>query len=72
MEWVLRTGGPARDQEVIIERPDGSRVTVLVNIAPLFDGNGALIGAVNCFQRARCSAKWRAEPRPTGRNFAAS
>jgi signal transduction histidine kinase len=50
MEWVLRTGGMARDEEVIIERPDGSRVTVLVNIAPLFDGNGALIGAVNCFQ----------------------
>jgi signal transduction histidine kinase len=50
MEWVLRTGGMARDQEVIIERPDGSRVTVLVNIAPLFDGNGVLIGAVNCFQ----------------------
>lgn len=50
MEWVLRTGVAARDQEVIIERPDGSRVTVLVNIAPLFDGSGTLIGAVNCFQ----------------------
>ena len=49
MEWVLRTGGPARDQEVIIERPDGSRVTVLVNIAPLFDGNGALIGMSTAF-----------------------
>jgi PAS domain S-box-containing protein len=50
MEWVLRTGDAARDQEVIIERPDGSRVTVLVNIAPLFDESGKLIGAVNCFQ----------------------
>jgi PAS domain S-box-containing protein len=50
MEWVLRTGQEARDQEVIIERPDGSRVTVLVNIAPLFDENGTQIGAVNCFQ----------------------
>src|SRR5258707_14612353 len=29
MEWVLRTGQAASDQEVIIERPDGSRVTVL-------------------------------------------
>ena len=29
MEYVLRTGEPACDQEVIIERPDGSRVTVL-------------------------------------------
>ncbi len=50
MERVLRTGNAARDQEVIIEQPDGSRVTVLVNIAPLFDGSRTLIGAVNCFQ----------------------
>lgn len=50
MECVLRTGTPASDQEVIIERPDGSRVTVLVNIAPLFDASGKQIGAVNCFQ----------------------
>jgi PAS domain S-box-containing protein len=50
MEYVLRTGKPASDQEVIIERPDGSRVTVLVNIAPVFDESGVQIGAVNCFQ----------------------
>jgi PAS domain S-box-containing protein len=50
MELVLRTGQPARDQEAIIEQPDGSRLTVLVNIAPLFDDRGTLIGAVNCFQ----------------------
>ena len=50
MEMVLRTGKIARDHEVIIEQPDGSRLTVLVNIAPIFDDRGALIGAVNCFQ----------------------
>jgi PAS domain S-box-containing protein len=50
MELVLRTGEPARDREVIIERPDGSRITVLVNIAPLFAEDGELVGAVNCFQ----------------------
>lgn len=50
MEWVLRTGKPAKDMEVIIERPDSSRITVLVNIAPLFDEHGKLVGAVNCFQ----------------------
>jgi PAS domain-containing protein len=50
MEWVLRTGEPARDMEVIIERPDRSRITVLVNIAPLFGDDGKLVGAVNCFQ----------------------
>lgn len=50
MEWVLRTGEHARDKEVVIERPDGSRVTVLVNISPILDQDGAQIGAVNCFQ----------------------
>lgn len=50
MEAVLRTGQPARDMEVVIERPNGSRVTVLVNIAPLFGEGGTLVGAVNCFQ----------------------
>ena len=50
MAEVLRTGQPARDAEVVIERPDGSRVSVLVNIDPLFDEEGALVGAVNCFQ----------------------
>ena len=50
MEVVLRTGKPARDQEAIIEQPDGSRLPVLVNIAPLFDDRGVLVGAVNCFQ----------------------
>lgn len=50
MEAVLRTGTPAQDMEVVIERPDSSRITVLVNIAPLFGDDGKLVGAVNCFQ----------------------
>lgn len=39
----------ARDQEVVIEHPDGSRVTVIVNIRPLIDGRGQRAGAINCF-----------------------
>jgi len=39
----------ARDAEVIIERPDGSRVTVIVNIRPLKDADGRITGAINCF-----------------------
>lgn len=38
-----------RDQEVLIERPDGSRVTVIVNIRPLTNRNGEVVGAINCF-----------------------
>ena len=50
MVEVLRTGIEARDLEAVIERPDGSRITVLVNIVPLRNGEGTLIGAMNCFQ----------------------
>ena len=39
----------ARDAEVQIERPDGSRITVIVNIRPLKDDRGEIIGAINCF-----------------------
>lgn len=38
-----------QDGEVHIERPDGSRVIVIVNIAPLTDDRGEIIGAINCF-----------------------
>ena len=38
-----------RDAEVLIERPDGSRATVLVNIRPLKNQHGDVTGAINCF-----------------------
>jgi two-component system CheB/CheR fusion protein len=50
MAEVLRTGISASDQEIMIERPDGSRGIALVNIGVLKDRTGSLLGAVNCFQ----------------------
>jgi nitrogen fixation/metabolism regulation signal transduction histidine kinase len=38
-----------RDAEVIIERPDTSRITVVVNIRPQKNPSGEVIGAINCF-----------------------
>jgi signal transduction histidine kinase len=38
-----------RDAEVLIERPDGSRITVVVNIRPLKSAQGEVAGAINCF-----------------------
>jgi two-component system CheB/CheR fusion protein len=38
-----------RDGEVLIERPDGSRITVIVNIRPLTNERGEVAGAINCF-----------------------
>jgi len=37
------------DAEVHIERPDGSRIIVIVNIAPLTNDQGEITGAINCF-----------------------
>ncbi len=50
MAEVLRTAKPCHNREVVIERPDGTIVTTLVNIDPVFDTNGTFIGAINCFQ----------------------
>jgi PAS domain S-box-containing protein len=50
MAELLATGRPIRDREMILERPDGSRLTILANLDPLFDEDGRLIGGVNCFQ----------------------
>ena len=50
MEAVLRTGLPERNREIVIERPDGSRIIVLVNVEPLKGASGRVQGAVNCFQ----------------------
>jgi len=47
---VLATGEPVRDAEVVVERPDGSRVDILANIDALKDRRGVVVGAVNCFQ----------------------
>ena len=50
MAQVLQTAQAVRNQRIIIERPDASRMTVLVNADPLYDKHGALVGAVNCFR----------------------
>jgi PAS domain S-box-containing protein len=50
MAEVLRTGIPVREQEVHIERPDGSRGIALVDIEAIRNTDGNIVGAVNCFQ----------------------
>jgi PAS domain S-box-containing protein len=46
---VLVAGKSVRDVERIVERPDGSSLIVSVNIDPLRDEKGNLVGVVNCF-----------------------
>ncbi len=49
MAGVLRHGGE-RDEEVIIERPDGARMTVRVNVAAISDHHGRVLAIVNLLQ----------------------
>jgi PAS domain S-box-containing protein len=48
-EVVSGKKSAVHDGEVLIERPDGSRVTVVVNIHALKDKRGTVTGAINCF-----------------------
>jgi PAS domain S-box-containing protein len=48
MAETLSTGKPVRNAEIIIERPDGSRVTAIVNTAPIVNTKGEPGGAINC------------------------
>ena len=63
MADVLSTGRAVRNAEVEIERPDGRRVAALVNIDPLLDAGGEVVGAVNCFQDVTELRSARAELR---------
>ena len=47
---VLRTGVPMVNVDLVLERPDLSRINVLANITPLRDAAGVVTGAVNVFQ----------------------
>jgi PAS domain S-box-containing protein len=47
---ALRSGVPVRGVELVMERPDGSQIPVLMNVAPLKDAEGRIGGAVCSFQ----------------------
>ncbi len=57
---VLRTGRPVGDTDVVVERPDGSRITVAVSASPLLS-EGRLSGAVGVFREV--SERRRGEER---------
>src|SRR5688500_15114589 len=61
---VAGTLSEVRDGEVLIERPGGSRITVIVNIRPFKNERADVTGAINCLlriaaqrdSRSRCSS----------------
>lgn len=48
-EVLVGTIPEVRDMEVQIERPDGTWITVVVNIGVLRNQRGEITGAINCF-----------------------
>lgn len=47
---VIATGVSILNRELVLERTDHSRISVLATIAPLHDSTGAVTGAVSIFQ----------------------
>jgi PAS domain S-box-containing protein len=47
MAQTLRSGSEFKGCEVVIERPDCSRVSALAHASPIHDSSGRLVGAVN-------------------------
>jgi PAS domain S-box-containing protein len=69
MAEVLRTGRPQLNREVVVERPDGSRVRVLCNVGPVRDDSGRLVGALNIFQDVTEPARLLEELRQSEERF---
>ncbi len=47
MAATLREGHAVRSEEIVVERPDGTRICVLAHPEPLRDASGEVVGAVN-------------------------
>ncbi|MBD0387325.1 MAG: PAS domain S-box protein, partial [Nostoc sp. C3-bin3] len=47
---ATRYGETIRDEECIIERPDGTRIIASANVVPVRDSQGKIIGAINCWR----------------------
>jgi PAS domain S-box-containing protein len=69
MAVALREGRQFRNVEAVIERPDGTRITALVNINPMFDDNGRLVGAINAFHDTTALKRAETALRESERRF---
>ena len=59
MAMAIREGRSFRDVDALVERPDGTRFAVTVNIDALRDSQGRVVGAINVFVDA--TSRHRAE-----------
>jgi PAS fold len=69
--FLLRSGLPQLNRELVIEKPDGKRVTVLSNVAPLLDEGGAVVGALDVLQDIT-DRRWSEDARRLAERVSAS
>lgn len=50
MARAVLAGESSEGAEAVVQNPDGRRWVARVDVAPLRDGDGAVVGAINCFQ----------------------
>jgi two-component sensor histidine kinase len=50
MARAILTGQSFEGVEAVVQNPDGTRWVARVNVAPLRDNDGVVIGAINCFR----------------------
>ena len=68
---VLKAAKPQYNRELVMERWDGSRVTILSSATPLFDSARNLLGAVEVFQDIT-EHKWSEDAKRVAERLAAS
>lgn len=62
MSQTLKTGRPVLGAQAIVERPDGTRCSIVPFPSPMFDAAGKLVGAVNLLFDV---SAWNASERAT-------
>src|ERR1700676_2730984 len=69
--FLLRSGLSQLNKELVIERPDGNRVTVLSSVAPLYSEEGQLVGALDVLQDIT-DRRWSEDARRLAERVSAS
>jgi PAS domain S-box-containing protein len=69
MARALSEGRAFRNEEVTIEQPDGTCITMRVHIDPLRDADGRVTGTINVFQDATALKRTEGELRDSERRF---
>lgn len=69
MARAVLQGESFEGAEIVVQNPDGKRWVARVNVAPLRDTDGAVVGAINCFQDVTREHEMRAALERQQRTF---